>query len=158
MEPLITLVAVTLVVWAFTSVRLGRPREWEIPLRAGVFAMFLLTGIVHFVGMRAELVAMVPAALPQPELIVTVTGILELAGAAGMLMRPLTPWAAGGLSVLLVAMFPANVSLALSGGELSWWDELIPRSITQLVFLTATISVVALTTRHNPRRSAPAGR
>lgn len=91
MEPLITLVAVTLVVWAFTSVRLGRPREWEIPLRAGAFAMFLLTGIVHFVGMRAELAAMVPAALPQPELIVTVTGILELAGAAGMLVRPFDP-------------------------------------------------------------------
>lgn len=154
MEPLITLVAVTLAVWALTSARLRRPREWEIPLRAGVFAMFLLTGIVHFVGMRAELVAMVPAGLPQPELIVTVTGILELAGAVGMLVRPLAPWAAGGLSVLLLAMFPANVSLALSGGELSWWDELVPRSITQLVFLAATVSVVVLTTRRTPRSSA----
>jgi uncharacterized membrane protein len=52
---------------------------------------------------------MVPPFLPAPELLVTVTGVLELAGAAGLVWSRTAPWAAGGLSALLVAMFPANV-------------------------------------------------
>jgi hypothetical protein len=46
--------------------------------------MFVLTGVAHFVGKRAELVAMVPPFLPAPELLVTVTGVLELTGAVGL--------------------------------------------------------------------------
>jgi uncharacterized membrane protein len=48
-------------------------------------------------------------------LLVTVTGVLELAGAAGLLWRRTVPWAAGGLSALLVVMFPANVYAAVEG-------------------------------------------
>jgi len=70
--------------------------------------------------MRDELIDMVPAGLPSPELLVTATGILEIAGAFGMLIRGLVPFAGFGLSLLLVVMFPANVALALSGGELPW--------------------------------------
>jgi uncharacterized membrane protein len=47
--------------------------------------MFVMTGVAHFVKMRAELVSMVPPGLPAPGLLVTVTGVLELAGAAGLL-------------------------------------------------------------------------
>jgi len=157
MEPLITLLAATLIGWGVTSLRLGRPSGWEVPLRVGIFAMFLLTGIVHFVGMRAEMVEMVPAGIPHPELIVTVTGILELAGAFGMLIRPLVPWAAGGLTLLLLALFPANVSLALSDADLAWWDELLPRGITQLVFLAATISLLVLALRPSKKRESQVG-
>ena len=75
----------------------------------GLAAMFVLTGVAHFVGKRAELVGMVPPFLPAPELLVTVTGVLELAGAAGLVWSRTAPWVAGSLSALLVAMFPANV-------------------------------------------------
>jgi uncharacterized membrane protein len=109
--------------------------------------MFTLTGIAHFVGMRAELIAMVPKGLPLPDLIVTVTGILELAAAAAMLRRRLATFAAAGLTLLLIVMFPANVALALSGAPLPWWDELVPRTIMQVLFLTATVTVLALTLR-----------
>jgi uncharacterized membrane protein len=74
----------------------------------GLAAMFVLTGVAHFVGKRAELVAMVPPFLPAPELLVTVTGVLELTGAVGLVWSRTAPWAAGGLSALLVAMFPAE--------------------------------------------------
>ena len=39
--------------------------------------MFVLTGVSHFVGMRADLISMVPPALPEPALLVTLTGILD---------------------------------------------------------------------------------
>src|SRR5262245_54368494 len=55
---------------------------------------------------------MVPPSLPHPGALVTVTGIAELAGAVGLLGPAVSRWAALGLAVLLVAMFPANIHAA----------------------------------------------
>ena len=138
MEPLITLVAVTAILLALGAVGVRRLRPWPVAVRGGLAAMFVLTGVVHFVGMREELIAMVPPALPAPGLLVTITGVLELAGAVGLLLHRTAPWAAAGLSVLLVAMFPANVYAALEG----FGTPLLPRTLMQLVFLAATLAVV----------------
>jgi hypothetical protein len=48
--------------------------------------MLLFTALAHFdaFGMRADLVAVVPSALPAPGLLLTLTGILELAGVLGI--------------------------------------------------------------------------
>ncbi|MGW0671840.1 DoxX family protein [Streptomyces sp. NPDC002746] len=154
MEPLLTLVVVSGLALAANALWLRRERGIELALRAGLCAMFLLTGTVHFVGMRAELVDMVPGGLPlpSPELLVTVSGVLELAGALGMLVPPLVPWAGLGLSGLLVAMFPANLAWALSEPDLPWWDQLLPRTATQLLFLAATLTLVRLTRPRLPAR------
>lgn len=139
MEPLITLVAVTALLLGAGALGVRALRPWPVALRGGLAAMFTLTGVVHFVGMRQELVAMVPPALPAPELLVTITGVLELAGAVGLLLPLLAPWAAGGLTVLLVAMFPANVHAALEGTG----TPLLPRTAMQVLFIAATLAVVA---------------
>jgi uncharacterized membrane protein len=150
MEPLITLVSVTLLLRVIGAAGVRRLRSWPFALRGGVAAMFTLTGVAHFVGMREQIIAMVPPFLPAPELLVDITGILELAGAAGLLIPRLAPWAAGGLTLMLIAIFPANVHLALTGTELEPSDELLPRTLLQLVFLTATITagVTSLRARH----------
>ncbi|MBF4462746.1 MULTISPECIES: hypothetical protein [unclassified Rathayibacter] len=85
----------------------------------------------HFIGVREDLIAMVPGLFPVPDVIVTVTGVLELAAAAAMASRRLAPWAATGLTLLLIRMFPANVDLALSGADLPRNQTLIPRTIMQ---------------------------
>jgi uncharacterized membrane protein len=54
---------------------------------------------------------MVPPQLPQAGLLVTLTGVLELAGAAGLVVPSYIP-AGYGLIALLVVMFPANVYAA----------------------------------------------
>lgn len=131
MEPLIALVAVTLVTYAWR-------RNLPLAVRAGVTAMFLLTGAAHFVGMRQELIDMVPPALPNPGLLVTISGVLEIAGAIGLWFDRLRLPAAGGLFLMLFALFPANVQLALSGEDIPWNDRLLPRTLLQVVFLTAT--------------------
>ncbi|KQQ06374.1 hypothetical protein ASG06_03385 [Rathayibacter sp. Leaf185] len=127
-----------------------RPRVVS-SLRVAVGAMFAVTGISHFAGMRDRMIAMTPEWLPDPELVVSATGVLELAGAAGMLSPRLTPWAATGLSALLVAMFPANVGLALSGGDLEWSQRLGPRSALQVVYLAATVGLAAAAFRAGSR-------
>jgi uncharacterized membrane protein len=118
-------------------------RAWPVALRTGLAVMFLLTGVSHFVGLRADLVAMVPPALPSPELLVTVTGVLELLGAAGLVHRRTTAWAAGGLAVLLVVMFPANVYAAVSGATLGGEPAtaLLPRAAMQVLYVAAALAV-----------------
>lgn len=117
--------------------------SWVTCLRYALAAMFLLTASAHWGSRRAELVAMVPPALPSPELLVTATGVLEIAGAAALLVPRLAPWAAAGLTILLVAMFPANVHAARAGLTLggSPVTPLVPRTLMQIVFIAATVAV-----------------
>lgn len=139
MAPLIALVVVTsvlLLAGALGVRRLSLP----VALRGGLAVMFVLTGGAHFVGLREELIAMVPPFLPAPGLLVTVTGVLELVGAAALLWSRTAGWSALGLTAMLVAMFPANVHKALSG-PVPWDDQLVPRTLMQVVFLAATVTV-----------------
>lgn len=142
MAPLVVLVVVTLVLLAVGAAGVRWLRPWPVALRGGLAAMFVVTGLAHFVGMRAELISMVPPGLPAPDLLVTVTGVLELAGAVGLLWTRTAPWAAGGLAALLVVVFPANVYAALEGLTLASEDQLTPRTAMQVVFLAATLAVV----------------
>lgn len=142
MEPLIALVGVTAVLQLAGRLGAGSLRHLPTDLRGGLAVMFLLTGGAHLVGLRGELVEMVPPWLPAPELLVTVTGFAELAGAVGLLWwRTATP-AAAGLTLLMVLMFPANVYAATSGLATAWYDQLVPRTVMQLVFLAASSTVL----------------
>lgn len=156
MAPLIVLVVVTLGQLAAGAAGVRPLRSWPIALRNALAAMFLFTGVSHFVGMRADLISMVPPALPQPGLLVTITGLLELAGAVGLLLPRTTPWAAGGLAALLIAMFPANVYAALEGLTISGEPAmaLVPRALLQLLFLAVTLTVLSTHLRGR-RRTQP---
>ena len=131
--------------------------HWTTALRGGLAAMFTLTGVTHFVALREDLIAMVPPSLPAPGLLVTVTGLLQLAGAAGLLWRPTAHWSAAGLAGLLIAMFPANVYAALSGNGLNGAQPtpLGVRTVMQLVFIGAAVAVWVTLRRHG--RTAPDG-
>ena len=89
--------------------------SWPVAVRTGLAVMFVFTGVAHFTRTRADLVRMVPPQLPAPSLLVTVTGLAEFAGAVGLLIPAVSRWAAYGLAVLLVAMFPANEHAARTG-------------------------------------------
>jgi len=90
--------------------------SWRGALRFALAGMFIFTAGSHFHPQtRADLVQMVPPFLPRPGLLVTITGLVELAGAVGLLRRSSAPTAAHVLIVLLVALFPANVYAAQEG-------------------------------------------
>lgn len=150
MEPLITLVGVTCLLLITGVLKVPPLRRLPTALRGGLAAMFLLTGGAHFVGMRDELIAMVPPALPAPDLLVTVSGGCELAGALALLWSPAAAPAAAALGLMLLAMFPANVYAADTATV--WWDQLAPRTGTQLVFLAATGTVLVDRLRAAPLR------
>ena len=90
--------------------------SWSASLRFALAAMFLFTAVSHFhPRTRPDLIRMVPDVLPAPSMLVTVTGVLELLGAIGLLVPGTTAAAAYGLLALLVALFPANVHAARAG-------------------------------------------
>ncbi|HWU87139.1 MAG TPA: DoxX family protein, partial [Kofleriaceae bacterium] len=67
----------------------------------------------HFVS-PATYVAMMPAALPWHLALVYVSGIAEIAGGLGLLVPRTRGAAAWGLIALFVAVFPANVNMAVN--------------------------------------------
>jgi uncharacterized membrane protein len=89
--------------------------SWHTATRVGLAIMFVFTAAAHFNRMRADLIRMVPPQLPNPAALVTFTGVVELAGAVGLLVPAVSRWAALGLILLLLALFPANVHAARTG-------------------------------------------
>ncbi|MEU4336606.1 DoxX family membrane protein [Micromonospora lupini] len=117
---------------------------WHPALRVGLALLFVVTGLAHFAGRRrADLIAMVPPSLPRPDALVTLTGVLELVGAVGLLIPATARLAAAGLGLLLLAMFPANVSaarrrLTLGGRPVT---PLPQRTVLQIVFLATAAAI-----------------
>ena len=126
------------------------PLGWWNALRIALALMFLFTASAHWGRRRADLVRMVPSAFPRPDVMVTVTGVLEIVGAVGLLVAPFAPYAAIGLTLLLVAIFPANVRAAQQqltiGGRAA--TPLALRAVIQLIFLAATLAVAFGKTNH----------
>ncbi|HEV2091834.1 MAG TPA: DoxX family protein [Rubrobacter sp.] len=86
--------------------------DWRNAAACSLALMFLFTASAHFTSTKKDLIAMVPSVFPRPELMVIVTGILEILGAIGLLIPATRSFAGIGLILLLVALFPANVAAA----------------------------------------------
>src|SRR2546425_683145 len=116
--------------------------SWIICLRGGLAAMFLLTASAHWGKRRPDLIGMVPSAFPRPDLIVTMTGLLEILGAVGLLFPATASVAAVFLAGLLIAMFPANVRAALQGLTIGGKTatRLPLRTFLQIVFIAALLA------------------
>ncbi len=113
--------------------------HWHPCLRFALALMFLLTASGHWGKRRPDLIRMVPPVFPRPDLLVTLTGILEILGAIGLMIPSTAKAAATCLFILLLAMFPANVYAARHNITLAGKDAtpLLLRSVFQIVFLTA---------------------
>jgi uncharacterized membrane protein len=81
-------------------------------LKIALALMLFFMGCVHFAKIRRDLAKMVPPALGNPSFWVAFTGVLEILGGAGLLLRSTSKVAAYALIALLLAMFPANVYAA----------------------------------------------
>jgi uncharacterized membrane protein len=105
--------------------------------------MFVMTGIAHFVpGMRRDMIAIVPPRLPAPGSLVSITGVLELLGAAGLLYPTTRVAAAACLFLLMLAMFPANVYAArMPNPPASMTARLGVRSAEEVLYLAAAVFV-----------------
>jgi uncharacterized membrane protein len=137
MAPVIVLVVVTLIARATGQLGVASLKSWPAATRVGLAVMFLFTAVAHFNSMRDDLVAMVPPSMPNPELMVTLTGIAEILGAVGLLIPRTRRVAAVALIVFLVAVLPANIYAAQAGLTLRGAPvtPLVPRIALQILFI-----------------------
>jgi uncharacterized membrane protein len=95
----------------------GRARaggnRWKTGLRWGLTLFMIAAGLNHFRA-PAVYLGMMPAALPWPRALVFISGLAEIAGGLGLILPATRRWAAWGLIALFVAIFPANLNMAIN--------------------------------------------
>lgn len=137
MAPLIVLVVATLLARLAGRLGPGLVTDWRGAVRVGLAVMFFFTASAHFNSMRADLIRMVPPSVPSPGAMVTFTGLCEILGAIGLLIPRTRRVAAGALIVMLLAILPANIHAAISGGTIGGQPvtPLVPRIALQALFI-----------------------
>jgi uncharacterized membrane protein len=106
---------VQLVATLLARIRYG----WRDAARIGIAVMFLFTAASRLSPeITRDLAAMIPPPLTGNVWLVYLTGLLEVAGAIGLLIPRTRRLAGICLVLLLVALFPANVYAALHGVQL----------------------------------------
>jgi uncharacterized membrane protein len=78
-----------------------------------VFLWFMGGGIMHFVD-ADFFVAIMPPYIGYHLEIVYISGVLEILGAIGILIRPVREWAGNGLLLLVICVSPANIHMWLN--------------------------------------------
>lgn len=119
----------------------SRLESWRGPVRLSLAAAYVAAGILHFVFPQA-LVSITPAWVPEPEAVVYLTGIAEIAGAVA-LAQPFSPALRRiggiGLAAYALAVFPANINhmlidMALDQPKLGWAYH-APRMVLQPILI-----------------------
>jgi uncharacterized membrane protein len=87
-------------------------------------ALFVAGGVTHFLS-PSFYVAIVPAYLPRPLVFVHVSGAFEILFGGALLVPRFRRLAAWGLVALLIAVFPANVQMALHHERYASWSVVL---------------------------------
>ncbi len=100
--------------------------------------LFATSGVLHLIKPQ-PFVRIMPPWLPSALALVLISGVIEIAGAAGILV-PVTRVAAGwGLIALLLAVFPANVQMLLNAraahASALWMAGLVARLPLQVLLI-----------------------
>ncbi|XWW45203.1 hypothetical protein JYG30_21095 [Fibrella sp. USSR17] len=85
--------------------------QTDMQLAASV--MFTVVGISHL-RRPGQLTYMIPSVVPKPLLMVVVSGVAEILLSIGLLFPATRGWSASGLILLLIALFPANINVAVN--------------------------------------------
>jgi len=91
---------------------------------AAASIFYIAAGLNHFrsPGFYQRIV---PPGFPSPKALVDISGVAEIAGGVGLAIRPLRRAAGWGLIALLLAVFPANIYMAMHPQEFA--DLPLPR-------------------------------
>ena len=98
----------------------------RVILRYVLAISMIAIGLLHWFTPE-PFVRIVPGALPAPYALVYLSGVFEVLGGAGLLWARTRVWASYGLIALYVAVFPANINMAIHelqlspGGDLPVW-------------------------------------
>lgn len=86
-------------------------------LRVILAICIIVVGIMHFV-IPDPFVKIVPDYFPAHLALVYISGFFEILGGIGILVPPVSQAAAWGLLILFIAVFPANINMAVNAIDL----------------------------------------
>lgn len=94
-----------------------------------IAGLFLCAGALHFIRPGAY-VSVMPDYIPWHKAMVYISGAAEILGAIGIIIPKTQKWAGWGLIVLLIAVFPVNIEMAImafqqQGWSLYFWGTLL---------------------------------
>ena len=97
---------------------------------------FILAGINHFTN-PAFYLKMMPPVLPAPLFLIYLSGFLQIAFGILLLIPKFTRWAAWGIIWLLIAVYPANIYMAMN-------TNLFPEFNPLLIYLRLPLQFVMI--------------
>lgn len=92
-------------------------KEFKNNARVATGIAFIFAGISHFAA-PSKFMEMMPPFLPAPEFLIYLSGICEVVGGISLIVSKVKSFAAVGLILLLMAVFPANIYVALNNIQL----------------------------------------
>ncbi|MFO0662234.1 MAG: DoxX family membrane protein [Polyangiaceae bacterium] len=101
----------------------------RVVLRWLLAVAMVAIGIGHFVN-PTPFVKIVPSFLPAPLALVYVSGVFEVLGGVGVLIERVRKLASYGLVALYVAVFPANINMAVNHIQIG--DTPVPEAMLWL--------------------------
>ena len=158
MIPLV-LVLETVVFRTLGAFGVRRFASWPVSAAHAMAVMLLFTASAHFVPgdvtvmpNHDDMVRMVPPFLPFAGALVYLTGVLELLGAAGLVITATRKPAGYALAALFVTLLPANIYAAVddvpfAGGEATPLWQRIPE---QILYIAVALWVARTATRPAP--------
>jgi len=114
----------------------------------------ITVGILHFAS-PSGFVKIVPSWLPAPLFLVHLSGFFEIAGGIGLFPRRFHRAAAWGLIALYVAVFPANINMAVNDIQPDGAHIPVALLWLRLPFQAAFIALAWWLSRSPTSRSAP---
>ena len=82
-------------------------------------AFYAVAGVAHLMA-PDKFLAITPHWVPLAPQVILITGVCELAGAAGLLIKPLRWWAGAALAAYALCVWPANFKHAIDGIDLPY--------------------------------------
>jgi uncharacterized membrane protein len=92
-------------------------RSVKEKLRIILAICIIIVGITHFTA-PDPFIKIVPPYLPNHAALVYISGFFEILGGIGILVPPVSQAAAWGLLLLFIAVFPANINMAVNAIDL----------------------------------------
>ncbi|MCQ8896474.1 DoxX family protein [Limnobacter humi] len=112
------------------------PLNVSLLARAFVVLWFAVGGVGHFMA-TDFFVGITPPWVPYPTEVIWASGVLELMGAAGLLIPSTRRLAAAGLFVLTLAVTPANIHMVMH-------PDLFPQFPLALLYVRLVVQVFLL--------------
>ena len=111
MKPFIILLSAFIISMGITKLFTG---EFDYPLsgKIAMSATLVFTSLAHFIYTKG-MVMMMPGFIPYKKGVVYLTGLIEIAAAAGLLIFPLSRITAWLLILFFVLVLPANIRAAV---------------------------------------------